>query len=240
MQAKIEKISGLDDAIIALHQSKRTVDSDMIANIKILNHLNTVISDGRLVQDNCIDKNYKDMLLKVFKYGKNHITLLRYIDLSITIFGLHRGGMDDLDSHAKRMENRIVRSSTRLANYSNEKSDFYKDKILTLDDLIDKGILIVPNELNIDGIEYVKVANGFVKKGLENNRDITRGLLPLSIPMSCIFKVNLTEFAHIYKLRNKETNAHSEVKECVEEITNQLVEMLNNYIDREYLENIPN
>ena len=240
MKVKLDKITGFDDAIIALHESKRSITSYEIDYIRILNSLNTSFLTGSLIEDKKIDKEFKDMLLKVFKYGKEHITLLRYIDLSITIFDLHRGGMDDLDSHAKRMENRIIRSSTRLANYKNEKSDFYKDKILTLDDAIEESLIEVPNELFYKDNKYVKVTNGWVLEGFENEKDITRGLLPLSIPMSCIFKVNLTEFAHIFKLRNESGTAHPEVKECIESLTHQLLSMLNHYIDREYLNSIPN
>ncbi len=51
----------------------------------------------------------------------------RFLDFSFTVYNLHRAGQDDLDSHAKRMENRIIRSSTRLADFAaGEMSDYYK------------------------------------------------------------------------------------------------------------------
>lgn len=239
MKVNLDKITGFDDAIIALYESKRSIEPNKIEYIRMLNILNTSSLDGSLIEDEKINKEFKDILLKVFKYGKEHITLLRYIDLSITVFDLHRGGMDDLDSHAKRMENRIIRSSTRLANYKNEKSNFYQNKILTLDDAIEKSLIDVPNKLFYNDNKYIKVTNGWVLEGFENEKDITRGLLPLSIPMNCIFKVNLAEFSHIFKLRNKSSTAHPEVKECIEKLTDQLLNMLNHYIDREYLNSIP-
>lgn len=239
VKANLDKIVGFDDAIIALYESKRSIEPSKIEYIRMLNFLNTMTSTGSLIEDKRINEEFKDMLLKVFKYGKEHITLLRYIDLSITIFGLHRGGMDDLDSHAKRMENRIIRSSTRLANYKNEKSEFYQDKILTLDDAIEKSLINVPNELFYNGNKYIKATNGWVLAEFENEKDITRGLLPLSIPMNCIFKINLAEFAHIFKLRNESSTAHPEVRRCIESLTHQLLKMLNHYISREYLDSIP-
>ena len=57
--------------------------------------------------------------------GRKHITVLRYIDISIMTEGLHRAGQDDIDAHARRFDNRIIRSSTRLAEFSDgEMSDY--------------------------------------------------------------------------------------------------------------------
>lgn len=235
MKASLDKIIGYDDAIIALYESKRHITEEMVKSIRLETNANTLL-DGSILVKNGYD--FLDKLNKVLQYGKKHTTLLRFIDLSITVFGLHRGAMDDLDSHAKRMENRIVRSSTRLADYGNEKSSYYSDKILTIDDITG---LMLPNEFKLFGIDYVRATNGYIRKDLKDNKDVLRGLLPLSIPMNCIFKINLAEFAHIYKLRNKDSNAHPELKQCIEEITDQLLEKVNYsgiLIDREYLLNI--
>ena len=63
--------------------------------------------------------------------------MLRFEDISVVVEGLHRGATDDLDSHAKRMDNRIIRSSTRLADYhEGEVSEWYEDKIITWDEVL--------------------------------------------------------------------------------------------------------
>ena len=57
--------------------------------------------------------------------------------------GMHRGGQDDIDAHARRFDNRIIRSSTRLAEFSEgEMSDYYRGKIISTDEAL--------NILNID------------------------------------------------------------------------------------------
>ena len=65
-----------------------------------------------------------------------HETLLRFIDFTFFTEGLHRGAQDDLDAHAVRFNNRIVRSSTRLAVKDGvELSDWYKDKVMGFDEI---------------------------------------------------------------------------------------------------------
>ena len=39
----------------------------------------------------------------------------------------------------------------------------------------------------------------------------------LSIPCNFIFRINLTEFAHVYKERGEHGTANPEVKECAEQ-----------------------
>ena len=45
----------------------------------------------------------------------------------------------------------------------------------------------------------------------------------LSIPSNFIFRINLAEWAHVYKERNKNGGANPEVKQCCEMIADQLV-----------------
>ena len=63
--------------------------------------------------------------------------MLRFIDISVTVEGLHRAGQDDWDSHAARFNNRIIRSSTRLASFGYEMSEWYQDKIIPTDAALD-------------------------------------------------------------------------------------------------------
>lgn len=67
--------------------------------------------------------------------GFDHHTLMKYIDVSFFTEGLHRGGQDDLDSHAMGFNNRITRFSTRLAEISEPKlSEWYEDKVIPFHD----------------------------------------------------------------------------------------------------------
>ena len=47
-----------------------------------------------------------------------------------------------------------------------------------------------------------------------------------SIPSSFIFKINLTEWAHVYRERNAHGTANPEVKELAESIQEQLEKMM--------------
>lgn len=161
---------------------------------------------------------YNEWLEKLCKWGREHITMLKFIDLSFTVEGLHRGGQDDWDSHAKRFDNRIIRSSTRLAKFSNEMSDYYKDKIVPTDEMAEfMGIDLPDRVIAQDGQPYVKTVNGYVREDLKEDKDILRGLYMLSIPSNFIYRVNLAEFAHVVKERNENGHANPEVKQLCEE-----------------------
>ena len=92
---------------------------------------------ARLIRVLCrtiLSEKMEDWLAKLFKWGVKHYTMLRFIDLSFTVYGLHRAGQDDIDAHAMRMNNRIIRSSTRLADFSRgETSEYSADKIIPTD-----------------------------------------------------------------------------------------------------------
>ena len=165
----------------------------------------------------------------------------RFLDFSFTVYGMHRAGQDDLDSHAKRMENRIIRASIRLADFSQgEMSEFYEGKIIPTDAALAILGITAPDELEFHGQTYVKSVNGYILKGMEDNRDVKRGLYMLSIPSNFIFKMNLTEFAHLYKERNRDGTANPEVKACVEMAVDQLEQASWGYINRELLLAIKN
>ena len=182
-----------------------------------------------------------DYLDKLLKWGKRHITLLRFIDLSFTVYGMHRGAQDDLDSHAMRMNNRIIRASTRLGEFEqDEMSDYYSGKIIPTDKALDCLGISMPEEIEVDGCPYVRGVNGYILKGYADYNDVKRGLYMLSIPSSFVFRVNLTEFAHIYKERGDHGNAHPELKSAVESMENQLEAATAGYANRELLMAIPN
>lgn len=153
-----------------------------------------------------------------------HETLLRYIDLTFAVEELHRGGMDDLDSHAMRFNNRIVRSSTRLATYDqSERSPWYSDKIVSVEDVAKALDIPIPETVtDPDGNVWVKSANGYVKEQYKNNTDVLRGNYPLSIPMSAIMKINLFDLRHVYKRRNAYTHATPELRMYIESLADQV------------------
>ena len=243
MKVYLNRIDGWDDAIISMFLSKRTLTRELENEIRnevsvCTNHYSFLGAVGALV---CKTEKLDDWLKKLFKWCPKHITMGRFLDFSFTVYGLHRAGQDDLDSHAKRMENRIIRSSTRLADFSQgEMSSFYEGKVIPTDVALAVLGITVPDELEYDGQTYVKGVNGYILKGMEDNKDVKRGLYMLSIPSNFIFKMNLTEFAHMYKERNQNGTANQEVKDCVESATDQLVEASQGFIDRPLLMAIKN
>ena len=228
MRVILNSITGFEDAIMSMYFSKRTWNEDYDREVKevcraVLN------SDGSFNQ-NCSEMELHQFNMvwsQALRIAKRHITLGRYIDFSFTVIGLHRGALDDLDAHAMRFSNRIIRSSTRLAKYEDgEKSDFYKGKILTTDEALKLCELdsTVPLTVCIDGVTYVKAVNGYIREDLANNKDALRGLYMLSIPSNCLFRCNMTDFVHVYNERNKDSGANPELKECIEKCMDLITE----------------
>jgi hypothetical protein len=75
---------------------------------------------------------------------------------------------------------------------------------------------------------------------MENNKDVKRGLYMLSIPSNFIFKINLTEYAHVYKERNEKSTANPEVRKCIESATSALEAASAHFINRELLLKVKN
>lgn len=242
MNIYLNSIDGIPDAFAALLMSKRNWD---IETDKLIRETCRVCLDykGKLKDRNMVLSNvetdygsnmvnvmfetFDGYMNKLVKWGEKHITLLKFIDLSITVEGLHRAGQDDWDAHAKRFDNRIIRNSTRIkgVNFDYEMSDYYKGKIIPTDIAANMVLGIeLPKEIEYEGNIYVKAVNGYILKGFENNNDVKRGLYMLSIPSNFIFRVNLAEWAHIYKERNENGGANPEVKQCCETIADKLNE----------------
>ena len=244
MNVYLNRIDGVDDAIISMFLSKRTLTRELETDIRYeVWQFSTHACCGDIplgALTDCSDR-LKGWLTKLFKWGVRHITMLRFIDLSFTVYGLHRAGQDDLDSHAMRMNNRIIRSSTRLADFSRgETSAYYADKILPTDVALAYLGIRTPDEIEYQGRTYVRVANGYIVKGMENEKDVKRGLYMLSIPSNFIFRINLTEFAHVYKERNAAGGANPEVKEAVEAMADRLESATLGLVNRALLTEIKN
>ena len=233
MQVKVNTITGFDDAFVAMYMSKRSWTPELDSEIRDL---------CRNVQNGLADdySRFDELLSKLPKIGRKHITLLRFIDISIMTQGLHRAGQDDIDAHARRFDNRIIRNSTRLATFDrNEVSDYYKDKILATDRVLDILCVDIPEKIEYEGNTYVKAVNGYVLEEYRDNKDVRRGLYMLSIPSNFISKINLCEWAHVFRERNKDGGANPEVKEWAEEVMRQITERYGQ-ITRDYVLSIEN
>ena len=178
----------------------------------------------------------KNRIKSFLKYAWIHTTMLDFVTISATVEGIHRGGQDDWDAHACRFNNRIIRASTRLANFAEgEMSDFYKGKIFPTDIALKEFFnTYLPETVKKNGQEYIKVPNGYVLKGMEDDRDVKRGLYMESIPSNFIFKVNMAQWAHVYRLRNKNGTANPEVKQLAEMLQDEIEKQMP-WFDREFL-----
>lgn len=252
MKCAIRRISGIDDAIMSLMFSRRSYTEEIDLQIKkdladISDPLTGAILPTKEPEFPAAYHNIESWLKKVAKYGAGvgmstaidagHDTLLRFIDFTVVVEGLHRGAQDDLDAHAMRMENRIVRSSTRLGLIelnrlkSTYMSDWYKDKIVTFEDYLanelgDEFDSVLPIRMYKDGVQYTRTISGYVRDDLINDDDARRGLYRLSMASDCIFKINLYNARHLYKRRNIHTKASPELKELIESFADQAESML--------------
>lgn len=197
MEVTLLETTGLNAACMSLYISK--------------NHLDKFFEWRK---DDVDGSEFDAMVDKMFKIGKKHSTILRFIDFTFLVQGMHRAGQDDWDSHAKRFDNRIIRLSTRYSHVDEgSMSAWYDSKIIPTDIMLQELDISVPKEVLIDGKNYVKTVNGYVDEKYADDQDVLRGLYMLSLPSNFIFKINLAEFAHVYKMRNQYSGAHPEVKE---------------------------
>lgn len=241
MNIKVNSITGFEDAFVAMYISKRTWTQELDKEIRDV--CNSVLDRNGHIIKGCDSDNlekFNKWLTMLLRMGRKHITVLRYIDISIMTEGLHRAGQDDVDAHARRFDNRIIRSSTRLAEFGdNEMSDYYRGKIITTDEMLKNLGIEIPKEIEFKGRKYIKSPNGYVKEGYENNKDVKRGLYMLSIPSNFISKINLCEWGHVFKERNENGGANPEVKQWAEEVMKQITNY-HNQITREYVLTIEN
>ena len=245
MEARVNSIVGIDDAICTMYISKHNLTRDLESYIR--STIEEVTDRTGLIHRDCDQTAYNEFqkwLNMLCKMGRRHITVLKFIDISVSVYGMHRAGQDDIDSHACRFHNRIIRNSSRFAGIKDEShlqnmSEYYSDKVLTTDAAISELGIELPEKIEHDGKIYVRAFNGYIVEGMENNPDVKRGLYNLGFPSDFIFKVNLAEFAHVYQERGNHGGANPEVKECIEMIANQL-EIMHKQFTRELLMGIKN
>lgn len=224
MKVYLNEISGLWGAIDAAYFSKRSWTREKEEHIKDVYLRNFDFWGMRRRELTSFDPEMQEMMDMLFRWAKSHITLGKFLDFTFTVEGLHRGAQDDFDSHAKRLDNRIVRSSTRLAKFGDEKSEWYQGKILSIDEVLKMMDIPRPAEIIVDGVNYVSTTNGYVREDLKDNKDVLRGLYTLSIPSNFIFKCNCTEFAHIVNERDENSHAAPELRLMIEECKRQLID----------------
>ena len=236
MNVYLNEVTGLADALTSMYMSKRTwtreLEEQIRNDVKIYDKVSW-LGDCKL---ECERTNKR---IKSFcKFAWEHITMLDFITLSVTVEGLHRAGQDDWDAHAYRFNNRIIRSSTRLADFSEgEMSDFYKDKIIPTEVALEMLGIETPQTIEKDGQTFVLAEGGYIREDLKDNRDAKRGLYRMCIPSNFIFKINLAQWAHVYKMRNKNGSANPEVKEVAERIQDEVEKVLP-WFDREFIKKV--
>lgn len=223
------EISGWDSAIRCMYMSKSTYNEELeeklVAAENLIGALKYVADDCEINEEGMALLDwYQEQEEKVIKWGAVHYNLLKHVDFTCTVVGLHRGAQDDLDSHAERFDTRIIRMSTREKNNLDliEISDFYKGKILTFGDLDKKFSL--PEAITYNDAIYVKTSLGYVREDCVNDKDARRGLIPLAISSSFTFKCDIAEFCHVYRERNENGNANPELKQLIEMIADQITE----------------
>ena len=227
MKVYLNEVTGIADAITTMYFSKRSWTREMESHIRKVcdfvmdrhGHMNPFDEETAAAF-----REYNDWMTKLLKWGVNHTTMLEFIDLSFTVEGLHRAGMDDWDSHAKRYNNRIIRSSTRLSTFGVELSDYYKGKIVPTEVALTALDMKMPARLFYEGQQYVWTPNGYVLEEMKDNKDVLRGLYRLCIPSNFIFKCDLANYAHVIKQRGAHGTANPEVKLCAEAQVAQLTE----------------
>ena len=241
MRVNVNSITGFEDAFVAMYISKRSWTQELDKEIRDV--CDEVLDKHGFINIDC-DTNslekFNKWLGMLLRMGRKHITVLRYIEISIMTEGIHRGGQDDIDAHVKRFENKIIRSSTRLADFEEgEISDFYKGKIIATDQALKIMGIDIPDSFEYMGRTYYKSVNGYIKEGFENNKDVKRGLYMLSIPSNFVSKINLCEWSHVFKERNQNGGANPEVKEWAEEVMRQITSY-HEQITRDYVLTIEN
>lgn len=241
MNVTVNSITGFEDAFVAMYMSKRTWTPKL--DIDIRDTCNSVLDRNGYLVPNCDHQKlekFNKWLEMLLRMGRKHITVLRFIDISIMTEGLHRAGQDDVDAHARRFDNRIIRSSTRLAEFSDdEMSEFYRGKIIPTDKALRILNIDLPNTFEYMGRIYYKSPNGYIKEEYKDNKDVKRGLYMLSIPSNFVSKINLCEWGHVFKERNKDGGANPEVKEWAEMVMKQITQH-HNKITRDYVLTIEN
>lgn len=247
MAITLTEVNGIAAAIVSLKQTKRTFSMEEYERIQKLIYDHSNYKGFIVPPDNHDGRNsqkYLEEHEEIIKFTDNlakwgagwhqkdagtwidagHETLLRYIDITFVVENCGYGTVADLDAHVMRFNNRIIRSSSRLAKYQElETSWWYQDKNLGLAEVADVIGLEFPEKFTDEnGKVWVRAQNGYVPEGFDENGDYTRGNYPLHIPMNAICKINLFDLRHVYKRRNAYTHATQELRHDIESLADQV------------------
>lgn len=236
MKVYLNELTGMADALVSMYMSKRTWTPELDEEIR-MDYERFIETTLYAIPEYAENADRTEKRIESFcKYAWMHTTMLDFVTISATVEGIHRAGQDDWDAHARQFDNRIIRSSTRLADFSEgEMSDYYRGKIIPTDVYLKTIRMELPEEVMwMDGGKYVKTVNGYIRKDLKDDRDVKRGLYMESIPSTFIFKCNMAQWAHVYRLRNKNGTANPEVRELAEKLQDE-VEKRMPWFDREFL-----
>jgi hypothetical protein len=222
MIATIQNISGLDDAICAMLLSRRKWSHQKDEALrdacdKCMTRRGFWLAETPPEAAKTVLAYLPGLVARGIKEG--HHTLIQMIDISVTIQDMHRGAQDDLDAHAHRMGNRVIRNSTRLGKWKGgERSDWYRGKILTAQEA---GT--VEDEVSWYGEDFKWNGFGYVRKDLFDDQDVQRGTYPLSIPSTFTFRVSYDGLRHIYSLRGPKSHANPEIHEALDMLHRDLL-----------------
>jgi hypothetical protein len=237
MKATVVEISGYVPAFIAMYTTGKNVDEERLDDILETVRQSCTFNGFRCDITEALPEHVKaknrehltkfdGYMDKLMKYGiaHEHETLLDFIKISIFMEDLHRGAQDDWDAHARRLD--IIRSSTRANKKSSGKnadlSDWYRGKVLTFDEALRENGTGLDNFKDRNGIEWVRTPWGYVRKDLEKDPDVLRGLVPLGLACDNISTVSFRNLRHIYDLRRPGSHAAPELQEAVEQVRNDL------------------
>lgn len=235
MKVYVSSITGFPEAMESMYMSKRTWTPELMKEIHDVCH---AVEFHNASEEQTT--KFNEMLGKVLKIGRRHITLLRFIDIAMTVEGQHYAGVADIDSHSMRFNNRIIRSSTRLADFAQDEfSNYYRDKVMSAEAMAEVLGVVFPDEITVENNKWIKSPGGYIKAGYEADRDVKRGLYPLGIPSNFVAKINLTEWAHVFRMRNMDGGANPEVKEWAESVMEQTTKKYPQ-ITRDYVLSIEN
>ena len=95
MNIKVNSITGFEDAFVAMYISKRSWTPELDKEIRCV--CDEVLDKHGFIKVNC-DTNslekFNKWLGMLLRMGRKHITVLRYIDITIMTEGIHRAGQD--------------------------------------------------------------------------------------------------------------------------------------------------
>lgn len=218
------KMSGWDSAIRCMYMTKNTYNEDLEKKLCEAEKICLHSSAGRPISkdDDELIRWYQGQKNTAIKMGAVHYNVLKHVDFTCTVVGLHRGGQDDLDAHAERFDTRIIRMSTRDKNNTEltEISDYYKGKILTFGDLCKKFNL--PEAVTFNDAIFIRTPLGYVREDCVDDKDVRRGHATLATASTFTFKCDIAEFCHVFRERCEDGNAHPELKELVEKIAKKI------------------